>query len=183
MALIIGLDLTIALRLAAKGPAAVQIGVVIDLEERFEGHTEPLAVAENASMVIGNSPRPGIDVQVFVEPTLLGESTEFRVAAAAAQAPIAPAGTIVVFQHLHLIARVAQFIGGAHPGNARSEDQYGGALGCALQINGTSKRGVRRKPEAAHRLVHGGTSGGDAYHAQQIASTRRRHYRIFFHPY
>src|SRR5258708_2943842 len=124
MPLIVGLDLPKAPRLAAEGAAAVQIGVVIHLQERLERHAEPLAVAQHAAVVIGDSPGTGIDVQVLVESALLSESAELRVAVAAAQTPIAPACTAVEFQHLHLVAGVAQLEGCAQPGQARSEYQH-----------------------------------------------------------
>jgi hypothetical protein len=51
-----------ALRLAAEGIPCVQIGVVVDLDERFEADAQALAVVEDAAMVIGNPPRSWIEV-------------------------------------------------------------------------------------------------------------------------
>src|ERR1700722_13222693 len=174
MPLIIGLDLPIAPRLSAEGPAAVQIRVVVYLQERLERHTQPLAVAEHAAVVIGNSPRTGIDVQVLVEPALLGKTAELGITVPAAQAPITAARTAVEFQYLHLVAGVAQLVGGAHPGDARAEYQHRRAGGRALQFDGTSIGGVGGKAETAHGLIHGGAPRSDADHAQQIAAARRR---------
>ena len=143
MPLVVGLDLAVALRLAAERAAAVQVGVVVDLHERLERHAEPLAVAQHAAVVIGNAPRTRIDVQVLVELALLRDAAEFRVAVAAAQAPIASARPAVVFQHLHLVAGVAQLVGGAHAGHARAQNQHRGAPGRALQIDRDLDRGSR----------------------------------------
>src|SRR5471030_2714517 len=110
MPLVVGLDLSETLRLAAKGLAAVQIGVIVHLKEGLKTDAEPLGVMHNAVMMIGNPPRPWIDVQVLVEFALLGESAKFRIAVAAAKAPVAPARPAVVLENLNLVAGVAQLI-------------------------------------------------------------------------
>jgi len=51
-----------ALRLAAEGILGVQMGVVVDLDERFEADAQALAVVEDAAMVMGNPPGSGIEV-------------------------------------------------------------------------------------------------------------------------
>jgi hypothetical protein len=56
-----------ALRLATEGIPGVQIGIVVNLDERFEADTQALAVVQDAAVVIGNSPGSGIEIEVLVE--------------------------------------------------------------------------------------------------------------------
>ena len=89
----------------------------------------------HAVMVIRNSPGARIDVQILVEFALLREAAEFRVPVAAAQRPISAAGSGVVFEHLNLVAGVAQLIGRGQPSHAGAEDQHRGIARRSLQIN------------------------------------------------
>src|SRR5580658_5715304 len=114
MTLVIGLDLAIATRLAPEGLAAVQVGVVIDLEKRLQRHAQALAVAKHPTMMVRDAPRARIDVKAWIKLTVLGKAAQFRIAVAAAKAPVATAGSSVVFQHLHPIAGIAQLIGRGH---------------------------------------------------------------------
>ena len=92
MAVIVGLDRAETLRLAAKGLAAVHVGVVVDLQEGLERDAEPLAVTEHAAVVIRQPPGTGIDVETGIKLALLGYAAQFGEAIAAAQGPVAPAG-------------------------------------------------------------------------------------------
>ena len=56
MALKIRFDVTNALRLPGERIRGVEQGVMIELDERFEGHTEALAIIEQGAVVIRNSP-------------------------------------------------------------------------------------------------------------------------------
>src|SRR6202020_3348164 len=91
VSLIVGLDLPEALRLARKCAATVQVGVVIDLEKWLQGNPQKLRVMHHAVMVIRNSPRARIDVQILVEFALLRMAAELRVAIAAPQCPVSTA--------------------------------------------------------------------------------------------
>ena len=135
MPLVVRLDLAVALRSTAKCAAAVDIGVVVDLEKGLQRNAEELDVMHHAVMVIGNSPGARIDVQVLVEFALLREAAELRVPVAAAQRPISAAGSGVVFEHLNLVAGVAQLIGCGQSGHAGAEDQHRGIARGALEIN------------------------------------------------
>src|ERR1044071_4494685 len=95
------------LRLAAERVLRVQIGVVIDLDERLESNPQPLAVIKNAVMVIRDAPRSRIEIEPRVELAGLLETAELGVAVAAAQRPGAAAGAVVVFEDLHLVAGLA----------------------------------------------------------------------------
>ncbi len=183
MSLVVGLDRAIALRLAAKGACAVQVGVVVDLKERFQRHTQPLGVMHHAVMMVRNAPWAGIDVQILVEFALLGGTAEFGVVVAAAQAPIAAAGAAVVLQHLHFIAGISQLVSGAHTGHAGAQNQDRGARRRTLQIHGTFVRGRIRKSQCTHGLVHGGTARTHADQAQQVTAADRIRIRIVLHRY
>ena len=124
-------------------------------------------------MVIRNPPRPRIDVQVFVELTVLSKAAQLGVAVAAAQTPVASTRASVVLKHLHLVAGVTQLIGGGHTSHAGAQDQHGSAARRALQIDRTLIGRLGRKTQAAHGLVHRRTAGAHADHAQQLAAAQR----------
>ena len=145
MAMIIRSDRAEALRLAAERPAAVQIGVVVDLHEGLELHPERLAVAQHAAMVVGQAPRTGIDVEAGIELAFLGKAAELGVAIAAAQGPVAAAGARVVLEHLHLIAGLAQFVGRHEPRDAGAQDQHLRSARSAAQLDGPLVSRNRRR--------------------------------------
>lgn len=60
MAVIVRADRAKALWLAVECLAVMQIRVVVDLYERFEWHTQLLAITEDAAMVIRQAPRTGL---------------------------------------------------------------------------------------------------------------------------
>src|ERR1039457_6087181 len=123
MTLIVGLDAAKALWFAAEGLPAVNIGVVVHLDERFERQSQQLAIIQHAAVVIRNSPRPRVDIKTGVEAALLSSAAQFGVAVAAAQSPVAAAGAIVVLEHLHPVAGLAQLVGGHHARDAGPEHQ------------------------------------------------------------
>ena len=67
MAMEVGLDLAIALRLAAESLGGMDIGVVIDLGEGLERHAQAVHIMQDALMVIGQAPGTGIDVLARIE--------------------------------------------------------------------------------------------------------------------
>ena len=62
MALKIRLDVTNALRLAGERIRSVEQGVMIELDEGFEGDAEALAIIEQGAVMIRNSPRSRIEI-------------------------------------------------------------------------------------------------------------------------
>ena len=69
-------------------------------------------------------PGARIYIETFVELAVLGRPAELGVAVAAPQAPVATAGAGVVLQHLHLVAGIAQFVGGRHAGHAGTQHDH-----------------------------------------------------------
>ena len=181
MALIVGLDLAITLRLAAECAAIVQVGLVIHLYECFERHAQHLAVVEHAPVMVRNAPWARIDVQVLVEYALLNGPAQFGVPVAAAQRPVAPARPAVEFEHLNTIARVAQLIRGRHARHAGAQDQHRRAAWRMLQIDGARIRRVRGEAQRAHGLIHRRAARRDAYHAKQVAAAQRGWGTIIVH--
>ena len=86
-------------------------------------------------MVIGNPPGSGIEVQVLVETAGLLEAAELGKAVAAAQGPAAPARAVVVFEHLHPVADLVQLERRDETGDPCPEDQDGGTLRVALELD------------------------------------------------
>ena len=76
-ALIVRAIRTIALRLAAERMLRMQIGVVVDLHERFQRDAQHAAVVQQILVMMRNPPRARIDVQALVEFAMLGGSAEF----------------------------------------------------------------------------------------------------------
>ena len=62
MSLKISLDGANALWLPAECARSMQISVVIELDERLERDLEAFAVVEDGAMMIGNPPRPRIEI-------------------------------------------------------------------------------------------------------------------------
>src|SRR5271157_1120202 len=96
--------------------------VVIELDEGLERHPESAAVIQNRVMMIGNAPRPWIDVKARVELAMLGRPAEFRIDVAAPERPVPPAGTKVVFEDLDQAARALKLDRRRHSGEAGAQD-------------------------------------------------------------
>jgi hypothetical protein len=60
-----------ALWLAAESLAVVQVGIRVELDERFEADAKSFAVMQQRAMMVGNSPGPRIDVEALVEAAVL----------------------------------------------------------------------------------------------------------------
>jgi hypothetical protein len=117
----VSLYFTKALRLAAEMAARVHVGVVVDHDERLERDVEPPCVRQHAAMMVRNAPRPGIDVEPGIELAALRLPAHLGINVPAAQGPCTATDTIVVIEHLHAIARIAQFERGEQPRPARTE--------------------------------------------------------------
>ncbi len=109
MALEIGLDLTETLGLPAERILRMHIGVVIDHDEGFELHAEPLGIVEIAAMVIGDAPGAGIEIKPGIEAAFLHLPAHIGEDIAAADRHGAPADAVVVLDQLNFIAGIAQF--------------------------------------------------------------------------
>ena len=157
-----------ALRLAAERLARVQVRVVIRLHERLELHSQEFAVAQHASVMIRQAPRPRVDVEPRIEFALLRESAQFGVVVAAAQRPVAASGAIVVLEHLYPIARFAQLIGGDHSRDTGAEYEHRAAHGSGAQFDRSLVARIRRQTETRHRLVHRRAARRHTDHREQL---------------
>src|SRR5207237_6798224 len=109
--------------------------VIIELNEGFERNPEAPAIVEQRAVVIGNSPRPGVDIQTAFEVAGLREAAEFGEAVAAAQGPVAAAWPIVEFQDLELVAGVAQLTRRRHAGYFDPQDENVSPLCITLTLH------------------------------------------------
>src|SRR5277367_3376180 len=98
----------------------MQIGVVIELDERLERDPEAAAIVQNRVMVVRNAPRSGIEIEAGVELALLRRSAEFRVDVAASQRPVSSARTDVVLEDANLVAGALELDRRGHPGEPGS---------------------------------------------------------------
>ena len=112
----------------------MQQRIVIELNERLQLDVQPAAVIKQRAMMIGNPPRPGIEIEARREIAGLSEASEFLEPVAAAQSPISPARTGIEFQHLNGVAGIAQFKCSGHAGQAGAEDQNRRASDVALSL-------------------------------------------------
>src|SRR5207245_212035 len=124
-----------ALRRPAERARGVEESVVVELVERLERDVEPPAIVEQRAVVIGNAPGAGIDVEPLGELAGLGGAAELGELVAAAQSPVAAAGTVVELQHLDPIARLAQLKRSRHAGQSRAKDKNGRALRIAFELD------------------------------------------------
>ena len=76
MSLQIGFDVANTLRLAGEGARGVQQRVVIELDEGLERDVEASAVIEDGAMMIGNPPRPRIEIKASLEFAGLREAAD-----------------------------------------------------------------------------------------------------------
>ena len=74
--------------------------------------------------MVRQAPGTGIDVLARREFAVLGFTAELGIGVATAQAPVASTGACVVFEHLHRITGLAQFVGRDHAGDAGTEHEY-----------------------------------------------------------
>ena len=162
----------VALRLAAERADAVQIGVVVDLDERLERHAEALAVIQQAAVVVGDAPRPRVEIQAGIELAVLHGAAHFGVAVAAAQRPGASAGAVVVFQQLDPVAGPAQLHRGHHAGHTRAQHEHAGAVRAAVQLERAAIGALLGMAEGGHGHIHRSPAGRGADQAEEIAARR-----------
>src|SRR5450432_1758413 len=152
----------------------MQKRVVIQLNEGLERYAEPAAIVEQRVVVIGNSPRPRIEIEAGVEFASLSGAAEFGVNVAAPDRPIAAAGAEVVFEDLNLVAGAQEFERRRHSRQTRAQNNDRGALRISFQLDRTSIGRLDGKSQTRHGLVEGPPASGRADQCEQTASARRR---------
>lgn len=168
IALKIGLDMAVSLRLTSECLARMQQRVAIDLYERLELDAEFLAIAKHCMVVIGNAPGTGVDVKPRVEAAFLRCAAEFGIHVVAANRPAAATGFGVVFKNLDRITRCAQFIRRSHTRKTRAENQHPGPPGRVAQLGRAFVIGLCRKAQCRHRLVHRNRARSLAYGKKKL---------------
>ena len=89
----IGFDVADALRLAVESASGMQIGVVVELDEGLERDPETAAIVQDCVMMIGNAPRPRIEIEAGVELARLRRAAELGEDVAAPDRPVPSART------------------------------------------------------------------------------------------
>ncbi len=151
----------------------MHIGRVIVLHKRFERDVQQLAVMQDAAVVIGQTPGPGIDIEPLGELHVLGEAAELGIGVAAIKRPVPPAGAVIIFQDLDFVAGLAQLIGRRHSGHSSAQNQDRGALRIAIELDGFGKAGLGGIAHLRHRLIHHGAASHGTNQIQQRAPVHR----------
>ena len=105
MTLEIGLHMAVALRLAAKGRARVDPGVVVDLHEGFECDAKLPAVVKHGIVVVGDAPGTRVEVLAPGEAAVLHAAAQLGEGVATAYRPAASTCALVVFQDCRPVSR------------------------------------------------------------------------------
>ena len=119
---------------------------MIELNERLECDVEAFAVIKHGAMMIGNPPRPWIEIKSLLEFAALAEAAELGKCVAAAQRPVSAARAAVEFQDLNLVAGLAQLQRRRHAGQTGAKDQDGRAPDVAVKLDRTLVAGIRANP-------------------------------------
>src|SRR5215471_318575 len=109
---------------AVERALGVHIGVVVDLDEGFERDAKPLAVIQDRTMVVGDAPWAGVEIEAAVKGAFLRKAAKLGVGIAAADRPGAAPRAVVVFEDLQLVAGFAQLIGRDHTSKPRAQNQH-----------------------------------------------------------
>ena len=75
-------------------------------------------------MRIRNAPRPDVDVLPLVERAHLPLAADFGVLGAAFDRPLQSADAIARFEHLIVVAKLAELVADDHAGQSAAEDQH-----------------------------------------------------------
>ena len=129
-------------------------------------------------MMIGNAPRPRIEIEAGVELALLRRAAELRVDVAAPERPVPSARTGVVLEHAHLVAGVLKLDRRGHSGEAGPQNDDRCALGIAVELDRASVRQFLRVSEASHRLVGGRSADARADDLKQSSPAKSRRRRV-----
>ena len=141
----------------------MHVSVVIELDEGLELHPEPSTVIQNRMVMIGNAPRPRIEVETRIELAMLGRSAELRVDVAASQRPVSPARTEVEFENIDFVTRAPELDRRRHAGEAGAQNDDRSPFGVALELDRAAVRRFRREAEPGHELVGRGPADARAY--------------------
>ena len=131
----------------------MQEGIVVELDERLERDPETAAIIQYRVMMIGNAPRPRVQVQARIELAGLGGSAKLCVDVAPSYRPVPAAGTEVVFEDADAVARALEFDRRRHSGKAGAQDDDRSALGIALELDRPAIWRFRREPKPGHDLI------------------------------
>src|SRR6202012_685554 len=110
-----------------------------------------------------------IDTAAFVQCAGLGGAAELGETVAAAERPVATARARIVFQHLDLVAGLAQLEGRGQAGKSGAQNQNGCSFWVAVQPDRSLISRLRCEAEARHRMVHRGTSRHRPDEREQVA--------------
>ena len=169
----IGLDVANALRLALERLGRMQERIVIELDEWLERDAEPATIIQDRVMVMGNAPRPGVEIEAGVEFAALGLAAELGIDVAAPQRPVPAAGARVVFEDLDLVAGPLKLDRRGHSGQARPQHDDRGPFRIAFELDPPAVRRRRRQPKLGHRLIHRRPAGGRSDQREQAAPGQR----------
>ena len=164
----------------------MEIGVVIELDEGLERDPEAAAIVEDRIVVIGDAPRPRIEIEAGVEFACLRRAAELGEHVAAANRPVPSAGAGIVFEHAHVIAGALKLDRRRHAGEAGAQDDDRRALRIAIEPDRTAVGRFRRIAKASHRLVGRGGAGARADDLEQSSPAESRrggvaHRSVVFH--
>src|SRR3984957_11928008 len=156
----------------------MQIGVVIELDEGLEHHPEAATIVQNRIMMIGNAPRPRIEVEAGVELAPLRRAAELRVDVAAPEAPIPPARTRVVLERAHFVPGALELDRRGHSGETGAQNDDRSALGIAVELDRASIWRFLGVSEPSHRLISGRSADARADDLKQSSPAKGRRRRV-----
>src|SRR5215469_16297101 len=128
---------------------------------------------QDALVVIRKPPWSRIEILAGRELDMLGGAAQLGIDVPAMERPVPPARPVVVFQHLDLVAGVAQFQCRYHAGYARAEDQDRGAGTGIAEFGWAGIARLLRETQPRHGVVHGGRTRHSANHSQQGTAADR----------
>jgi hypothetical protein len=147
--------------------------VVVVVHHDLERDVELLRVVQGRLVVERDAPRAVVDVQAVVEAARLRLAAQLLQCEALARRLAASAREGPRFQHLDLVAELAQFIRRRHAGQARAEDDDLLAPAAA----GQCRRGIDlgRDPDApgVHRIEQQGRTANHCRPVEKFAPRQR----------
>src|ERR1700722_9491549 len=155
----------------------MQIGVIVELDERLKRHPETAAIVQDRVMVIGNAPWPGIEIEAGVELAPLRRAAELRIDVAASERPVSSARPEVVLEYANLVAGALELDRRSHSGKPGAKNDDRGAFGIAVELDRTAVWRFLRMPKASHRLVGGRSANARANDLQQSLPGKGRRRR------
>ena len=151
----VGLDLAQAdllVRQRAGGVALeVEVVGVGFVEEDLHRNAELAAVVQHAVVRVRNAPRADVDVLAFVERADLALAAELRCARALAHRPLQAADALARFEHLVVVAKLAEFVADDQAGHAAAENEDLGLRRLAAQARASGPRSPPSDPTTSSR--------------------------------